>query len=128
MCSLAHKIMIMCYELGIPYNKVAKDLGDGPNGIKHADFLAINPNGRVPAIIDPNNGDQKVWERYIFIATWNHTYVISAAILQYLERKYDHERKLAGKTEQQQIDIDTLLYFQISGLGYSISHSPFESC
>lgn len=54
----------MLEELGIPYNKIRKEMGDGPNGIKHADFLAINPNGRVPAIIDPNNGDVKLWERY----------------------------------------------------------------
>jgi len=102
------KVAILLQELNIPYEKVFKelhDLRDGPNGVKHPDYLAINPNGRVPAIIDPNNGDLKVWE--------------SGAILQYLQKKYDHEHKLAGKNDQEEADIAALLFYQVSGHGPS---------
>lgn len=54
MCLLAFKVAILLEELNIPYEKVFKELHDlkeGPNGVKHPNYLAINPNGRVPAII-----------------------------------------------------------------------------
>ncbi|KAF7985521.1 hypothetical protein HWV62_3745 [Athelia sp. TMB] len=42
-------------------------------------FLEINPNGRIPALVDHSRGDFKVFE--------------TAAILLYLEQHYDPERK-----------------------------------
>jgi len=103
-----YKVAILLQELNIPYEPVFKelhDLRDGPNGVKHPDYLAINPNGRVPAIIDPNNNNVKVWE--------------SGAILLYLQKRYDHEHKLAGKNAQEEADILALLFYQVSGHGPS---------
>ena len=42
-------------------------------------FLKINPNGRIPALVDHSRGEFKVFE--------------TAAILLYLEQHYDPERK-----------------------------------
>jgi len=103
---IAYKVAILLEELNIPYEKVFKelhDLKDGPNGVKHPDYLAINPNGRVPAIIDPNNNNVKVWE--------------SGAILQYLQKKYDTDNRLGGKNAQEEADINSLLFYQVSGHG-----------
>jgi glutathione S-transferase len=57
-------------ELGIPYEFVILDMQQGEH--LQPDFLAINPIGKVPAIVD---GDFKLWE--------------SGAILLYLADKYD---------------------------------------
>src|SRR5579883_1907388 len=62
-------------ELGIPYEKHKLDLAAGDQ--KKPDFLAINPNGKVPAIVD---GDAKVFE--------------SVAIFAWLGEKYGAERGL----------------------------------
>lgn len=57
-------------ELGIPYEFVTLDLQAGEH--HQPEFLAINPIGKVPAIVD---GDFKLWE--------------TGAILLYLAEKYD---------------------------------------
>jgi glutathione S-transferase len=44
------KVAIVLEELGLPYEIVAVPLTD----VKKPDYLAINPNGRLPAIYDPN--------------------------------------------------------------------------
>jgi glutathione S-transferase len=41
----------------------------------------------------------------------------SGAILLYLQKKYDHKNKLAGKNAQEEADILSLLFFQVSGHG-----------
>lgn len=56
-------------ELGIPYEFVLLDMAAGEH--LKPEFLAINPAGKVPAIVD---GDFKLWE--------------SGAILLYLAEKY----------------------------------------
>ena len=45
-----HKLSIAMEELGLPYTVRALDLGRLEQ--KRPDFLAINPNGRIPAIVD----------------------------------------------------------------------------
>jgi glutathione S-transferase len=70
------KIAIVLEELGLPYETVAIPLTD----VKKPDYLAINPNGRLPAIYDPNT-DLTLWE--------------SGAIIEYLIERYDTTHKLS---------------------------------
>ncbi|MBE9229422.1 glutathione S-transferase family protein [Phormidium sp. LEGE 05292] len=56
-------------ELGVPYEFVLLDMKNGEH--KQPEYLAINPVGKVPAIVD---GDFQLWE--------------SGAILLYLAEKY----------------------------------------
>lgn len=56
-------------ELGVPYEFVMLDMMAGEH--RQPEFLAINPMGKVPAIVD---GDLQLWE--------------SGAILLYLTEKY----------------------------------------
>jgi glutathione S-transferase len=67
----------MAHELGIPYENVPIGFNDGSN--KTPDYLAINANGRIPAIKD---GGFILWE--------------SMAINLYLAKK--HDKGLAPKT------------------------------
>ena len=46
----AQKISVMLEEVGLPYVVHSIDLPQGRN--RHADFLAINPQGKVPVIVD----------------------------------------------------------------------------
>lgn len=48
--SRAFKTIWCAEELGVPYEQVQVGFNDGTNKTK--DFLSINPNGRVPAIVD----------------------------------------------------------------------------
>lgn len=66
-----HKVSIVLEELGLPYTVHA--LSFDKKEQKSADFLKINPNGRIPAIVDRANGDFAVFE--------------SGAILIYLAEK-----------------------------------------
>ncbi|MGA8756753.1 MAG: glutathione S-transferase family protein [Stellaceae bacterium] len=67
--SRAFRTLWMAGELGIPYEHVKIDFADG--GTRRPEYLAINPNGHVPAIDDDGFN---VWE--------------SMAINLYLAKKY----------------------------------------
>jgi GST-like protein len=51
------KISIMLEEIGLPYE--AHKINFGANDQKSAEFLALNPNGKIPAILDPDGPDGK---------------------------------------------------------------------
>lgn len=63
-------------ELGLPHEVQEVPFPD----LKKEPFLSINPNGRKPALHDPNTGIT-IWE--------------SGAILEYLVETYDTEHKIS---------------------------------
>ncbi|KAF8583242.1 glutathione S-transferase family protein [Ramaria rubella] len=97
------KIAILLEELNVEYHAIKKELGDGPNGLKAPDFLKINPNGRIPALIDHTNNDHIVWE--------------SGAILLYIAERFDPTRRFIGITLEERSQVWEWLFFQVSGLG-----------
>ncbi|MCB9699781.1 MAG: glutathione S-transferase N-terminal domain-containing protein [Alphaproteobacteria bacterium] len=66
-----HKASIALEEVGLPYEVHPIDLGKLDQ--KRPEFLALNPNGRIPVIVDHDAGDHAVFE--------------SGAILLYLAEK-----------------------------------------
>ena len=70
------KVAIILKELDLPYETNSVPVED----VKKPDFLAINPNGRIPAIHDPNT-DLALWE--------------SGAIIGYLIERYDTQHRLS---------------------------------
>ncbi|KAK9345650.1 glutathione S-transferase Ure2-like protein [Lipomyces starkeyi] len=93
------KVAIVLEELGLPYEAVAIQFAD----VKKPDYLAINPNGRLPAIYDPNT-DLTLWE--------------SGAIIEYLIERYDTTHKLSfapGTAES--YHAKQWLFFQTTGQG-----------
>jgi GSH-dependent disulfide-bond oxidoreductase len=55
-----HKASVTLEELGLAYHVRALSLMKGEQ--KQAEFLAINPNGRIPAIVDHDEDDFAVFE------------------------------------------------------------------
>jgi glutathione S-transferase len=51
------KVLWCCHELGLTYQRIDAGMQFGRNG--EADYLAMNPNGRVPTLVD---GDFVLWE------------------------------------------------------------------
>ena len=47
-----HKVHIMLEECGLPYRTVAVDIGAGDQFMP--EFLAISPNNKIPALVDPD--------------------------------------------------------------------------
>ncbi|UOG57286.1 glutathione S-transferase family protein [Leptospira noguchii] len=92
------KISIMLEELGIPYTVHPIDLGKLEQ--KQEWFLKINPNGRIPAIIDKDNANFTVFE--------------SGAILIYLAEKTG---KLLPKDPKEKSTVIQWLMFQMGGVG-----------
>ena len=76
-------------------------------------FIKLNPNGRIPTLIDHANGDFAVWE--------------SNAILLYLVEKYDKDGILGVRGEKDRALLNQWLFFQASGQGcvsLEFSHVP----
>ncbi|OJJ65644.1 hypothetical protein ASPBRDRAFT_35766 [Aspergillus brasiliensis CBS 101740] len=114
------KVRMILEELCLPYECCFLEFPE----MKLPDFLYINPNGRVPAIIDPNNKQLTLWE--------------SGAIIEYLVETYDLTRTIsfpAFTTEWFQAK--QWLHFQMSGQGpyfgqavwFKVHHPEFiQSC
>jgi GST-like protein len=52
-----HKVHIMLEECGLPYRVIPVDIGAGDQF--KPEFLAISPNNKIPAIVDPDGPDGK---------------------------------------------------------------------
>lgn len=102
------KVAIVLSELGYKYDTILLDFANGDQ--KSPEFLSINPNGRVPALIDHTNPEQPVtlWE--------------SGAIILYLVEKKSREEEVCpsiwAESLVEQSQIMSWLFFQTSG------HSP----
>ena len=95
------KITIMLEECGLPYNIIPVNISKGDQF--KPDFLAIAPNNRMPAIVDPEGpGGRPI------------SIFESGAILQYLGRKTG---KFYPTDERARVEVDQWLFWQMGGLG-----------
>ena len=95
------KVSIALEEMGLPYEVRLVDIGRGEQF--EPEFLAIAPNNRMPAIVDPEGPDGEP------ISVFE-----SGAILQYLARKTG---QFGGRTERERVAVDQWLMWQMGGLG-----------
>jgi GSH-dependent disulfide-bond oxidoreductase len=96
-----HKVTIMLEECGLPYEIKAVNIGAGDQF--KPEFLAISPNNRMPAIVDPNGPGGKP------ISVFE-----SGAILQYLGRKTG---QFYPTDEHARVEVEQWLFWQMAGLG-----------
>ena len=94
------KVSIALEEMGLAYEPHLVTLKD--EDVRSEAFLSLNPNNKIPAIIDPNGPDGPVG---IFE---------SGAILLYLAEK---SGKFLGKNATDKAKITQWLMFQMGGLG-----------
>jgi glutathione S-transferase len=99
------KVRAVAYELGVTLEPVHVDLPHG--GHRAPAFLALNPNGRVPVLVED---DFVLWE--------------STAIMRYLSAK--HGGALLPKTLRGQAEVDRWLAWQLAHLGPAMSKVAFE--
>lgn len=93
-----YKPVIFLEEAGIPYDLVFIDFAKKEQ--KAAEYMKLNPNGRIPTIVDRSNGDFAVFE--------------SGAILWYLAEKYG--QFLPADPNQRSETLQWLM-FQMGGIG-----------
>ena len=91
------KVAIYLHEAALPHQQITLDLGRGDQ--HQPAYLAINPNGKIPAIVDHAN-DMTVFE--------------SGAILSYLSARYGHLHPAEPAAQWQ---VQQWLHFQIGGIG-----------
>lgn len=93
------KVALILSILDVPYDTISVPMAK----VKEPEYTAINPNGRVPAIYDPNT-DLTLWE--------------SGAIVEYLIEKYDVERKFSfAPGSKESYLAKQWLFFQTTGQG-----------
>ena len=92
-----HKISIMLEECALDYETIPVDIGQGEQFAP--EFLKINPNNRMPAIVDHDNGI---------------TVFEGGAILIYLAEK---SGKLLPRDDKARIEVLQWLFWQAGGLG-----------
>ena len=95
------KISIMLEECGLPYTMIPVNIRKGDQF--KPEFLAISPNNRMPAIVDPDGpGGRPI------------SIFESGAILQYLGRKTG---KFYPGDERARVEVEQWLFWQMGGLG-----------
>jgi GSH-dependent disulfide-bond oxidoreductase len=95
------KITIALEEMGLPYTVHPVNIGAGDQF--KPEFLAISPNNRMPAIVDPDGPDGQP------ISIFE-----SGAILQYLARKTG---LFGGANAREKAEVESWLMWQMGGLG-----------
>lgn len=103
------KVSIALEEMGIPYEAHKVTLSD--TDVKSAEFLSLNPNNKIPAIVDPNGPDGAP------IGLFE-----SGAILIYLA---DKSGKFIGTSATERAQIIQWLMFQMGGLGPMLGQMGF---
>ena len=101
------KITILFEELGVPYEVKYVNIGKGEQF--SPEFLAISPNNRMPAIVDPEGPGGtpiSVFE--------------SAAIMLYLGRKFARFYPLDD--ERKRVEVEEWLSWQIANVGPVFGH------
>ncbi len=96
-----HKVHIMLEECGLPYRAIPVDIGAGDQF--QPDFLAISPNNKIPALVDPEGPDGEPISLFE-----------SGAILLYLAGKTG--RFLPASTRGK-YEVLQWLMFQMGGVG-----------
>jgi glutathione S-transferase len=96
-----HKVTIACEEMGVPYEIVPVNIGRGDQF--KPEFLAISPNNRMPAIIDPEGADGQP------ISIFE-----SGAVLQYLGRKTG---LFYPQDERARVKVDEWVFWQMANFG-----------
>lgn len=91
------KVEILIEELQIPHRKHVIDIEKGEQ--KSSDFLAKNPNGKIPVIVDHSA---------------NRTMFESCAILLYLADKHG---QLGPASEDERLEMQQWLFFQVGHIG-----------
>jgi len=95
------KIAIALEEMGLPYVLIPVNIGAGDQF--KPEFLAISPNNRMPAIVDPDGPGGRA------ISVFE-----SGAILQYLGRKTG---RFYPADERARVEVEEWLFWQVGGLG-----------
>lgn len=95
------KVSIMLEECGLPYRVHAVDIGKAEQDLPA--FRAINPNGKIPAIVDANGPDGAPF-----------TLFESGAILLYLAQKTG---RFLPREERRRFEALQWLMFQMAGVG-----------
>jgi len=95
------KIGIMLEELKLPYEAHTIDIKNGEQFTE--EFKKVNPNSKIPAIVDPDGPDGKPFAVFE-----------SGAILWYLAEKTG---KLLPKDPRKRYEVLQWLFWQMSGLG-----------
>ena len=96
------KISIMLEELGVPYNTRFVVIGRGEQFAP--EFLAISPNNRIPAIVDPEGpGGTPI------------SIFESGAIMLYLGRKFG--QLYPASDERRRVEVDEWLMWQMANVG-----------
>lgn len=95
------KVSIALEEMGLPYEAHKVTLADAD--VKSPEFLSLNPNNKIPAIIDPDGPEGEPLGLFE-----------SGAILIYLAEK---SGKFLGDSARQRAHIIQWLMFQMGGVG-----------
>jgi GST-like protein len=96
-----HKVHIMLEECALPYKAIAVDIGSGEQF--RSDFLAISPNNKIPAMVDPDGPEGRPISLFE-----------SGAMLLYLAGKTG---RFLPRSTRDKYEVLQWLMFQMGGVG-----------